>query len=189
MDCRGTGQKGYKTEPKAAALLTEFLGNDLSRIENELSKLIIMLPENVKIITVDHIEKNIGISKEYNNFELQKALTDKDVVRANRIIRYFAANPKNNHITQTIIKSLFLLLQDSDLPCLKDKSPRNVASSLRIHPFFVGDYVKAARAYSPGKVVSIITLLREYDVKSKGFGNVSADSGDLMKELIYKILH
>ncbi len=182
-------KKGYKTEPKAAALLTEFLGNDLSRIENELTKLIIVLPDNVKIITVDHIERNIGISKEFNNFELQKALTERDVVKANRIIRYFAANPKNNPVTVTITSLYFFFTKILTYHVLKDKSPGNVASVLRIHPFFVGEYVKAAHVYSAGKVEAIISLLREYDVKSKGYGNVSTDSGDLMKELIFKILH
>ncbi|HYW94379.1 MAG TPA: DNA polymerase III subunit delta [Bacteroidales bacterium] len=182
-------RKGYKIEPKAAALLTEFLGNDLSRIENELSKLIIVLPDNVKIITVDHIERNIGISKEYNNFELQKALTEKDVVKANRIIRYFASNPKNNHITQTITNLYFFYSKILTYHVLTDKSERNVAAVLRVHPFFVKEYVKAARACSPGKTVKIISLLREYDVKSKGYGNVSAGSGDLLKELVFKIMH
>ncbi len=182
-------KRGYKTEPKAAALLTEFLGNDLSRIENELTKLIIVLPENIRIITVDHIEKNIGISKEYNNFELQKALTGKDVVKANRIIRYFASNPRNNSMAQTITSLYFYYTKILAYHVLQDKSPGNVASVLRIHPFFVNEYVKAARACPSRKVVAIISLLREYDMKSKGYGNVSADQGDLMKELIYKILH
>ncbi len=181
--------KGYKIEPKAAALLTEFLGNDLSRIENELSKLIIVLPENVKIITAGHIEKNIGISKEYNNFELQKALTTRDILKVNRIIRYFASNPKNNHITVTITNLYFFFSKILLYHVLKDKSRNNVASVLRIHPFFVSEYAAAARSYPAGKVVGIISLLREYDMKAKGYGNVSADSGDLLKELMYKILH
>ena len=111
------------------------------------------------------------------------------MIKANRIIRYFAANPRNNHITQTITNLYFFFAKILTYHMLKDKSQRNVAAALRIHPFFVGDYTRAARVYSPGKVVNIISMLREYDVKSKGYGNVSTEPGDLMKELIFKIMH
>jgi DNA polymerase-3 subunit delta len=186
---KSLAKRKYKIEPKAAILLTEFLGNDLSRISNELDKLVIVLADSTKMITSQDIEKNIGISKEYNNFELQNALASKDVLKANRIINYFADNQKNNNIVQTLsILYLFfskILIYHS----LADKSVNNVAANLKIPPFFVSDYVTAARSYNASKVMQVISLLREYDAKSKGFGNVSAGPGELLKELIFKILH
>lgn len=180
---------GYQIEPKAAALLTEFLGSDLSKMANELEKLIITLPDGMKIITSQHIERNIGISKEYNNFELSNALIARDVVKANRIIRYFADNQKNIHISQTISHLYFFFVKLLTLHFLEDKSQSNVAASLKIHPFFVKDYEKASRIFPIRKVVQCISLLREYDMKSKGFGSSSAEPGELLKELIYKISH
>jgi len=181
--------KGYQIEPKAAVLLTEFLGNDLSKIENELQKLILNIPEGTKIINSDQIERNIGISKEYNNFELQKALVDRDPLKANRIIRYFANNQKNNPIILTITSLYSFYSKILTYHVLKDKSRQNVAASLKVNPYFVQEYEKAARVYNARKVVNIISILREYDVKSKGFGRVSTNEGDLLKELIFKILH
>ena len=181
--------KDYQIEPKAAVLLTEFLGNDLSKIANETEKLMLTLPEGMKIITANHIEKNIGISKEYNNFELQNALVSRNAVKANRIIRYFADNQKNHHISATITSLYFFFSKLLTYHFLKDRSRQNVAASLKINPYFVREYETAARIYKTKKVVMIISLLREYDLKSKGFGNVSTQPGDLLKELIYKILH
>ncbi len=181
--------KSYQIEPKAAILLTEFLGNDLSRIVNELEKLILTLPEGMKIITADHIEKNIGISKEYNNFELQNALVSRDPLKANRIIRYFAENQKNHHISQTITHLYFFYSKVLHYHGLKDKSRQNVAASLKVHPFFIAEYEKAARVYNIRKTARIISWLREYDLKSKGYGNSGTGAGDLLKELIYKLLH
>lgn len=182
-------EKDYRIEPKAAVLLTEFLGNDLQKIENEISKLIITLPGSMKIITADHVERNIGISKEFNNFEFQNALIERDVVKANRIVRYFGSNQKNNHITQTITHLYFFFSKLLIYHVLKDRSRKNVAAQLRINPYFVSDYEKAAKVFSAGKVVRIISYLREYDMKSKGYGNVSAEAEDLLKELTFKIIH
>jgi DNA polymerase-3 subunit delta len=181
--------RNYIIEAKAAVLLSEFIGNDLSRLENELEKLFITLPSVSKTITADHIERNIGISKEYNIFELQSALSQKDVLKANRIIRYFAANPKNNHIIPTIAQLYSYFSKILLYHTIEDKSKLNVASILKINPFFVAEYEKASRSYSPGKIIQIISLLREYDLRSKGFENTSTDDGDLLKELIYKIIH
>jgi DNA polymerase-3 subunit delta len=181
--------KNYQVEPKAAALLTEFLGNDLSKIANEIEKLIITLPEGMRIITSNHIEKNIGISKEYNIFELQNALVSRDPVKANRIIRYFADNQKNHHISQTITLLYFFFAKVLLFHVLKDKSRQNVAANLNIHPYFVTEYERAGRVYNIRKTVSVISLLRQYDMKSKGYGNTTTTPGDLLKELIYKILH
>ena len=181
-------QKGYSITPKASFLLSEYLGTDLSKISNEISKLIINLPENTQITDV-HIEENIGISKDFNVFELQKTLGKKNVYKSNQIINYFAANPKENPIVKIIwILYIFfskLLIYHQ----LKDRSRNNIASALSISPDFVYDYENAAKNYSFEKLSKIISYLREYDVKSKGVGNISAKDGELMKELVFKILH
>ncbi len=182
-------KKKLSIQPAAAVLLGEFLGNDLGKIVNELEKLILTLPQNEKTINSLHIEKNIGISKDYNNFELQNALATKDVLKANRIINYFDKNQKNNPITLTITSLYYYFSKILLYHNLSDKSKGSVAASLKINPYFVGDYQKAARSFSLGKTIHIISLLREYDLKSKGAGNNSASPGDLLKELIYKILH
>jgi len=181
--------KGIKIDPEAGALLTEYLGSDLGKVVNELEKLIISLPKGNPSINIALIEKNIGISKEFNNFELQKAVGFRNIEKANRILKYFADNPKDNPI-QLTIASLFsyfskLLLFHS----LKDKSKTNVAAVLKINPFFVKEYEKGGQNYNATKVVSIISLLRTYDLRSKGVGDAGTDQGDLLKELMFLILH
>lgn len=181
--------KGVKIDPDAGALLTEYLGSDLGKVVNELEKLIISLPKGNASINTALIEKNIGISKEFNNFELQKAVGFKNIEKANRILKYFADNPKDNPI-QLTIASLFsyfskLLLYHS----LKDKSKTNVAAALKINPFFVKEYEKGAQSYNSAKVVSVISHLRTYDLRSKGVGDSGTNQGDLLKELMFIILH
>ncbi len=182
-------QNGYSITPEAAALLTDFVGNDLGKIVNELTKLIITLTNNDKNITSDKIEKYTGISKEFNNFELQKALIARDVIKANRIINYFAKNPIDNPIVITISTLFSFFSKIFTYHFLKDKSKGNVASALKIHPYFVAEYELAARRYNPAKLVYIISALRECDTRSKGIGNVSVSDNDLLKELIFKIIH
>lgn len=182
-------RKNFKIEPKAAVLLTEFVGNDLSKVANELDKLMIISGNDSQIITSQLIEKNIGISKEYNNYELQNALARKDILKANRIINYFAGNQKTVHIAQTISSLFFFFSRLLLIHSLEDKSSRNIAASLKINPYFVREYETAIKNYSISKIKQIISLLREYDMKSKGFGNVSSSEGALLKELIYKIVH
>jgi DNA polymerase III subunit delta len=182
-------KKGIKTDPSASAMLTEYLGTDLHKIANELDKLIITLPAGKPVITTSIIEQNIGISKDYNNFELQKAIGEKNILKANMIIRYFANNPKDNPITLSIA-SLFgffskLLLYHY----LPDKSKNNVASALKVNPFFVRDYESAAKKYNVSKTVQIISLLRTYDMRSKGYCDPGTEAGDLLRELVYRILH
>ncbi len=179
--------KKYSIDLIATNLLAEFLGNDLSKIANELNKLAISLPEGSKI-TPEIIEKNIGISKDYNNFELQNAIRQKDILKANRIINHFTSNPKDNPIVLTITSLYFFFSKVLAYHFLKDKNPRNVASVLKVNPYFVKDYEATARKYNRQKTLYIITLLREYDMKSKGYEN-NAAHGDLLKELIFKILH
>ena len=180
--------KQYKIEPKAALMLVEFLGTDLSKINNELEKLMIILPKGTSI-TAAHIEENIGISKDFNNFELRRAVGEKRVVKANQIINYFGQNPRSNPLVMTIslLNSFFtqLLIYHG----LKDKSKGNVAKALRINPFFVGDYQQAAKNYPMRKVSQIISLLREADVKSKGVGAQNLPPEDILKELLFKMMH
>ncbi len=180
--------KNYKIEPKAALMLVEFLGTDLSKINNELEKLITILPED-SIITPEDIETNIGISKDFNNFELRKAVGEKQIVKANRIINYFAANPKSNPIVMTISLLNSFFTQLLQYHGLQSKDKMNVAKTLGINPYFVGDYATAAQKYPMRKVSQIIGLLREADVKSKGVGANGMPQADILKELLFKIMH
>ena len=181
--------KGIKIEPNASAMLTEYLGTDLHKIVNELEKLLINLPPGRPVITTDLIEKNIGISKDYNNFELQKAVGEKNILKANMIVHYFDQNPRDNPINLTIASLFSYFTKVLTYHYLTDKSKNNVASVLKINPFFVKDYETTASKYSVKKTVEIISLLRIYDMKSKGFGDLSSSPGDLLKELVFKILH
>ena len=181
--------KGVKSDPNASAMLTEYLGTDLHKIVNELTKLLITLPAGKPVITTDLIEKNIGISKDYNNFELQKAIGEKNIYRSNLIVKYFADNPKDNPINLTIASLFSFFSKLLTYHYLTDKSKNNVASVLKVNPFFVKEYESAAVKYDARRTVNIISLLRTYDMKSKGYGDLSSPPGDLLKELIYKILH
>jgi len=181
--------KGIRINPDASAMLTEFLGADLHKIVNELDKLLLTLPAGKPVINSTLIEKNIGISKDYNNFELQKAIGEKRILKANMIVRYFADNPKDNPITLTIASLFSLFSRILTYHYIPDKSRNNVAAVLKINPFFVKDYESAALKYNIAKTVQIMSLLRVYDMKSKGFGDLSSEPGDLLKELVYKILH
>ncbi len=184
-----TNKQGYQIDSKACFLLAEFLGNDLGKITNALDKLTINITES-KTITPSEIEKNIGISKDFNNFELQNTLGKKDVFKANQIINYFATNEKNNPMVVTIALLHSYFSKVLKYYFIKNKTnDKMIASTLQINPYFVKDYKLAAKNYDPKKLVSIIALLREYDLKSKGIGDVSTKHGDLLKELIFKILH
>ncbi|MBU2946698.1 DNA polymerase III subunit delta [Zobellia uliginosa] len=179
--------RGYSISHKAAILLTEYLGTDLSRINNEIEKLQLVLPKQSEI-TPAEIEAHIGISKDYNNFELKKAIGERNVLKATRIINYFAQNPKDNPfvLTVTLLHSFFTqLLQYHGL---NDHSPKSVASALRINPYFVGEFQTAARNYPMRKVSGIISALREMDLKGKGVGGNVNSQADLLKELLVKII-
>ncbi len=185
---RALSKREYQIEPKATLMLVEFLGTDLSKISNELEKLMIVLPKSTTITAV-HIEENIGISKDFNNFELRKAVGEKRIVKANQIIKYFGQNPRSNPLVMTIslLNSFFtqLLIYHG----LTDKSKGNVAKALRINPFFVADYQKAATNYPMRKVSQIISMLRDADLKSKGVGAQNLATEDILKELLYKVMH
>lgn len=180
-------EQQYQIEPKATLMLVEFLGTDLSRIDNELNKLQSILPKQTTISPID-IEKNIGISKDFNNFELTKAIGVKEVVKANRIINYFAQNPKSNPLVMTLsLLHMFftkLLIYHS----LKDKSTSNIVKFLKINPYFASDYVTAAKNYPMRKVSEVIDLLHKADVRSKGVGGTTSHS-EILKELLFKIIH
>jgi len=179
--------KGYKIDQQASALMAEYLGTDLSKIANEIEKLMLNVAKEV-VINPDLVQKNIGISKEYNVFELQKALAVRNVLKCNQIINYFASNPKANPTVMVLanLGGYFTkLLKYHYIPNKAD-----AASALGVPPFFVKDYEVAARNYNTGKVFQVISILREYDLKSKGLdssGNVN--DGELLKELVFKIIH
>lgn len=181
-------ERGFQIAPKASNLLAEFLGTDIGKVANELDKLMILLPPGSSI-EPEVIERNIGISKDFNVFELNNALVERDVLKANRIIQYFGANPNQNPIQKTIAGLYFFFSKVLKFQFLQDKSKGNVAKELGISPFLADNYIKAAKTFPIKKLVEIIAILREYDVKSKGVGNASVSGADLQKEMIYKILH
>lgn len=181
--------KNLGIDPRAAQMITDFVGSDLQRIVNELEKVTISLVPGTSIMP-DDVEKNIGISKEFNTFELQNALGNRDVLKSNRIINYFIDNEKLHPLTVIIgmLVNYFrkLLVYHS----IENKSDRNaVAQKLGVSPFFINDYANAARNYSLDKAVSIISMMREYDLRSKGARGGSTGNGDLLRELVFKILH
>lgn len=180
--------KGYRIKPEACRMLSEYLGSDLGKISNEIEKLIISLPAGS---TVDGalIEKNIGISKDYNIFELQNALGNRDILKAYRIAGYFASNPKVNPmvVVLTVLYGFFMKVMIYHQ--LKDKSKNSAASALGVNPFFIKDYATAAGNYNFRKLRGIIGSLREYDLRLKGVNNGSTEEGELLREMVYRILH
>ena len=181
-------EKGYKIEEKAAFMLAEFLGTELSNISNELDKLMVIVKKEEKI-TANIIEKNIGISKDYNIFEFQQALGKKDILKSNQIVNHFSANPKAHPLVVTLGMLFSFFQKLMTYHSIKDKNKNNVAAELKVSPYFVNQYSSAARNYSQSKLFDIFTHLKQYDLKSKGVNNTSTVDGDLLKELVYKILH
>ncbi len=175
--------------PRVAHLLSEYLGNDLSKIANTLEKLKVVMDGDTEI-TEALIQKNVGISKEYNTFELNNALGEKDVYKANLIANHFGQNPKNYPLVVTlgVVYGYFTKLikyhQYSG-----QVSDRDLAQKMGVHPFILKEYQKAARNYTMNKIARVFGYLREFDLASKGVGNVSTTDGELLKELVYKILH
>jgi DNA polymerase-3 subunit delta len=181
-------EKKFKIGPKASFLLAEFLGNDLSKITNEVEKLFINLKEGEEI-TADAVQDNIGISKEFNVFELQDALAKKDILKANRIINYFSSNEKEHPAVMTLSTLYGYFSKILVYHFAPDKSKFAVAQTLGVNPFFVDGYVKAAQNYNTAKLKAVFGYLKEYDLKTKGVDNSGVNNGELMKELIFKILH
>lgn len=181
--------EGFKITSKASMLLAEFLGNDLGRIVNEIEKLSILLEKGTTINDI-HIEENIGISKDYNVFELTNALAVRDVPKAFKIVDYFDHNSKATDIIMVISTIFKFYSQLMRIHFLPNKSKEAVASALHVHPFVAGELVNASKVFNPKKIATNIAILHEFDLKSKGVGNTGAYSqGDLMKEMIYRILH
>lgn len=183
-------RKGIDVEPKATAMLADFVGADLSRLTGELEKLIITLPKGHTRVTPEQIEKNIGISKDYNNFELRSALVEKDVLKANKIIKYFEENPRTNPIQMTL-SLLFGFFSNLMLAYYApEKSEQGIANMLGLRtPWQAKDYLAAMRRYNGVKTMQIIGEIRYADAKSKGVGNPSLSDGDILRELVFKILH
>jgi DNA polymerase-3 subunit delta len=182
-------EKGVGIDPKATQILADYLGTNLGNIVNELNKLIIGKPAGTNTITPELVEKNVGISKDFNNFELLNALITKNVFKANRIVFYFEQNPKNNPLVMTlsVLSNFFFNLMVYYY--LPDKSESTVMRDLGVNYYQAKDYSVAARNFNGWKTMEIISLLRTYDAKSKGVENSSAPDGELLKELVYKILH
>lgn len=179
---------GFTATPKAIQMLADSIGNDLERLANEIDKMLINFKEKVQIDEVI-VQRYVGISKDYNVFELQKALISKDVVKANKIVNYFEANSKKNPIIP-IIAILFSFYSKLLVAVhAKDKSERNLAAALKVSPYFVKDYLFALRNYTPVQVINNIHYIKEADLKSKGVDNISATDGQLLKELVFKLLH
>ena len=178
---------GYTIRPDCALLLAESLGNNLTVIANELSKIFATLGEQ-GAVTASVVERVVGISKEYNVFELQSAIGRRDVVKCNRIVNYFAANPKSNPIQMvlpTLYSYIIKLMIYIQLP---DKD--DAASALGVNPFFVRDYAQAAGNYTLGKLATCIGYLNEADLRSKGIRNSgTVTDGEILKELVFKIIH
>lgn len=184
-------QKGVDCDPKAAAMLTEYVGADLNRLTGELEKLIITLPKNLTRITPEQVEQNIGISKDYNNFELKSALIEKDVLKANKIVKYFAENPKTNPIQMTL-SILFGFFSNLMLAYYApEKTEQGVAAFLGLKsPWQAREYLLAMRRYNGTKTMRIIGEIRYADARSKGVGATSnTTDSDLLRELIFFILH
>ena len=182
-------EKGYSIDARASALLAEYLGNDLSKVANELEKLMLNVKKGEEISSQD-VENNIGISKEYNVFELQSAIARKDAFKVNQIINYFAANPKNNPIVLLLGTLNNYFTKILKYHYATDRSQQGLARELGVSPFFVKDFEIAGRNFSKQKTFQIISYLRECDLKAKGVdASGNTDQGELMKELLFKIIH
>lgn len=179
-------QQGFKVTPHAAHLLFEFLGTDLSKIAKEVGKLAIVIPKGTEI-TPEHIEQYIGISKDYNNFELKKAIGERNIQKAYKIIQYFAQNPKDNPFLMTVSILHSFFIQIMQYHGLSDHNPSHVATSLGVSPFFISEIKNAAKIYPIKRVSQVLYTLKELDLKNKGVGSPS-DHENLLKELLIKIL-
>ena len=178
----------FTIDKKSSFLITELLGTDINKIANELDKLIV-LKSKVKTINSGDVEKFIGISKEFNVFELRKAIGEKNLFKCMKIIDYFSKNPKSNPIVVIVSLIFDFFVKLFIYHSLSDKSDKSVASALKVNPYFVKDYSSSAKNYSMKSISSKISILREFDLKSKGLGATNITNSDLLKELIFKLLH
>ncbi|MFM1875547.1 MAG: polymerase subunit delta [Bacteroidota bacterium] len=180
---------GYHIDPRTSTILAEYLGNDLAKIDNELGKLFIDLKPG-ESITPELIERSIGISKDFNVFELQNAILNRDVNKANRIVLHFGKNQKEHPIQMLVATLYSFFFKILLLHHLQQRGKaKDAARIMRINPYFLKDYQLGARTFSDKKLRNIIAYLREADLKSKGIDNVSTDAGDILKEFIFKVMH
>jgi DNA polymerase-3 subunit delta len=177
-----------KISEKSAVLITEFLGNDLGKIANELKKLSISLSKD-SVITPEIIEQNIGLSKDFNLFELSSSIANRDVVKANRICNHFAANQKNYPLILTIPNLYRLFSKIMGVYFSPSDNPEVIAKTIGVNKFFLKDYTSGKRNFSKRQIFNAISLMNEYDLKSKGYGSKSVSDGELLKELVFKIMH
>ena len=180
--------RGFGIDIKATQMLTDFIGNNLSSLTNEINKILINFKEKTTIDAA-MVQKFVGISKEYNVFELQRALGTRDVVKANQIVNYFEANPKSNPIIPVIallfsFYSKLLLVHHA-----KDKSEKGIAAALKLNPYFVKEYLLAARNYPIHKVIDNIHHVKKADLQSKGIDSPSMAEGQILRELVFKLMH
>ena len=183
-------RKSVDIEPKASEMMAEFVGTDLNRMAGEVEKLVITLPQGVRRITPEQVERNIGVSKDYNNYELRSALVTRDILKANKIIKYFDENPKTNPL-QATLASLFGFFSNLMLAYYApEKTEQGIAQQLQLKQSWQAkEYIAAMRVYSGVKCMQIIGEIRYCDARSKGVDNPSLSDGDLLRELVYKILH
>lgn len=180
--------KGRNIDPKAVQLIADYLGNDLGKISNEIDKMLINVKAEVAIITETHIEQNIGISKDYNIFELQKAIGQKNFNKTVQIANYFASNPKQNPIIPIIANLFSFFSKVYTYHTVRSKPKKDIAIALGINEFFVEDYRLASTNYTPQMIEHIFGNLKYYDLRSKGVNDTGTDEGQLMIELVVKIL-
>lgn len=181
-------EKGLAIDGKAVMMLAESVGVDLIRMASEIDKLTIVLTNENKLISPEVVEENIGISKEFNNFELQNAIINKDIYKANRIINYFAQNPKKNPIQMTLALLFSFFSNLMMAYYAPDKSEHGVGDFLGLK-WGVADYVKAMRNYRALHVMEILHLIRLADAQTKGAEGATVPDGEIMRELLYKIMH
>jgi DNA polymerase-3 subunit delta len=181
-------EKGHEIDINATQMLVDYIGNDLERLSNEINKILINYSEKV-LITPGIVQKYVGISKDYNAFELQRAIGVKDILKANRIVNYFSANSKTNPVIPVIALifnffSKILIIHKS-----ADKSQSTLAKLTGVNPYYIKEYIHASHNYPLGKVIQNIHYIREADLRSKGVGVGSIKEGEILKELVYKLLH
>lgn len=182
-------EKAYRINSRASAMMAEYLGNDLSKVANELDKLMLNVPAGTEI-TVELVQDNIGISKEYNVFELQAAIARRDAYKVNQIITYFASNPKSNPMPLVLGALNTYFTKVLKFHYAADRSQQGLARELAVSPYFVKDYELAGRNYDKLKTFRVVSYLRECDLRSKGVDSTgNTDDGELMKELMFKIIH
>lgn len=186
---RQGNQKGITIDIKSANLLAESLGSDLEKILSELDKMLLVLPEGNKTLTPELIEQYIGVSKEFNHFELNKALSARDMLKATQIILYFCKNPNAYPLQVTLSRLFFYYTKILSFHAVKNKSRDIIARQLKIHPYFINEYQQAAKYYTPARLEKAFSVLRDMDMKSKGVGNTLASHCDLLKEMTYKLLN